>query len=50
MESWEKKPSGVELSTLCRQLMIEAVTERIEQYGNDENSRIQGQRNTKNNS
>jgi len=35
MKRREKESSGVELSTLCRQLMIEVVTERIEQYGNE---------------
>ena len=35
MKRREKESSGIELSTLCRQLMIEAVAERIERYGNE---------------
>jgi len=50
MKRREKESSGVELSTLCRQRMIEVVTERIEQYGNDKNSSIQRQRDKKNDS
>ena len=49
MKRREKESSGVELSTLCRQLM-KVVTERIEQYGNNKNRRIQRQRDKKNDS